>query len=375
MEGFSRHTQAHVDARAASKSMVEKHAEAQKNAMQEACLGALRRAVPSASAETCLFALQATDWDADAAFNQLRSFMTTQPAGGSAGGGGVGRGGGAGGSGGKKGKRKSKKDSKKHKRRKGDSSDSDDSDDPDSDASSDSDSDCDASSSSSSSGARKKSGKKQKKDKKDKGDKRKKKDAKKPSKEKRKKTKESSSKRKKPKLAGPVESFGARGFLRETDKYDKEGEFRAWLEEVKKQSLESLAKWEEKELFKEFAEDHNTSTLPHEKYYDLESWAKREAQRLREAGGHDGGERTAFDDEAERKKEIATERERRANEYKREAYVRMKKSGDLENLKAQERLKEMKQFAYNIGDMDTVAKVNKTLAPGQADANYGFKPS
>ena len=40
-----------------------------------------------------------------------------------------------------------------------------------------------------------------------------------------------------------MEVFGARGFIRETDKYDKEGEFRAWLEEVKKQSLESLAKW------------------------------------------------------------------------------------------------------------------------------------
>ena len=37
-----------------------------------------------------------------------------------------------------------------------------------------------------------------------------------------------------------------RGFIRETDKYDKEGEFRAWIEEVKKQSLESLQKWEEK---------------------------------------------------------------------------------------------------------------------------------
>ena len=49
--------------------------------MQEACLGALRRAVPSASAETCLMALQATDWDADAAFHQLKSFMTTQPSG------------------------------------------------------------------------------------------------------------------------------------------------------------------------------------------------------------------------------------------------------------------------------------------------------
>jgi hypothetical protein len=35
----------------------------------------------------------------------------------------------------------------------------------------------------------------------------------------------------------------------------------------------------------------------------------------------------------------------------------------------------MKHFAYSTGDMDTVAKVNKTLAPGVIDANYGFRPS
>ena len=70
---------------------------------------------------------------------------------------------------------------------------------------------------------------------------------------------------------------------------------------MKKQSLESLAKWEEKELFKEYAEDYNTSTLPHEKYYDMEKWAKAEAARIMAAGGNDTGEMTTFDDEANRK--------------------------------------------------------------------------
>ena len=336
--------------------MVEKHAEAQKEAMQEACLGALRRAVPAASAETCLMALRATKWDVDAAFHQVRSFMTTRPGGGDDGG--------AGGSGrAKKDKRdgkKKKKEGKKHHRRRSDSRDgSEDDSESDSDASS-------SSSSSSSSGSRKKSGKKRKKEKKRKKDHKKDKKSKKDKKEKR------PSKKQK---VGAEHSFGAHGFIKESDKYDKEGEFRAWLEEVKKQSLESLQKWEEKELFKEYAEDYNTSTLPHEKYYNLEAWGRKEAQRRREGGDEDLEERTAFDDEAERKREIAAERERRANEYKRAAYDRMKQSGDLENFKEQERLKEMKQHAYATGDMETVAKVNKTLAPGVADPNYGFRPS
>lgn len=32
---------------------------------------------------------------------------------------------------------------------------------------------------------------------------------------------------------------------------------------MKKLDVEALAKWEEKELFKEFVEDFNTGTLPH----------------------------------------------------------------------------------------------------------------
>ena len=168
--------------------------------------------------------------------------------------------------------------------------------------------------------------------------------------------------------------FGARGFIRETDKYDKEGEFRAWLGEVKKRDMESLQKWEEKELFKEYAEDYNTATLPHEKFYNLEKWSREEAaRRAREdptaASTTAAIERESFNDEEERKREIQAERERRDAEYKRETYLRMKSdSGDLENLREQERLKELRKNAYNMGDMETVARVNKILAPDEPDA-------
>ena len=43
-------------------------------------------------------------------------------------------------------------------------------------------------------------------------------------------------------------------------------------------------------------------------------------------------------------------------------------SGDLENLREQERLKELRKNAYNMGDMETVARVNKILAPDEPDA-------
>jgi hypothetical protein len=38
----------------------------------------------------------------------------------------------------------------------------------------------------------------------------------------------------------------------------------AWALDVKKVDAEALAKWEERDLFKEFVEDFNTGTLPHQ---------------------------------------------------------------------------------------------------------------
>ena len=136
------------------------------------------------------------------------------------------------------------------------------------------------------------------------------------------------------------------------------------MEEVKGVNLESLSKREERDLFLEYAEDHNTGTLPGEKFYDLDAWTKAEAIRRRAEGdAATGEERTTFDDEAERRREIEETRAARAAEYKREAYERMKDSGDLENLRAQERLKQQRRAAYNTGDTETVERINKILAP------------
>ena len=321
---FTRDVAGALKERAEAQSMMAKHASAQREAMQEACLGALRKALPGASAETCLMALETANWDVDRAHAQVKAFMGAAAT--VAGGGGSGQG----------------RSSRKSKRRLRD------------DSGSDSDSVFPSSSSSSSRrrarrARRRRAERRRAEGKKEEG----KKDAKKHGK-------------------ATEPEFGARGFIRETDKYDKEAEFRAWLGEVKKRDMESLQKWEEKELFKEYAEDYNTATLPHEKFYNLEKWSREEAaRRAREdpkgtAATAAAAERESFNDEEERKREIQAERERRDAEYKRETYLRMKSdSGDLENLREQERLKELRKNAYNMGDMETVARVNKILAPDE----------
>lgn len=66
---------------------------------------------------------------------------------------------------------------------------------------------------------------------------------------------------------------------RESDHYRKQSEFDAWLLEVKKISPDSISKLETKKYFLEYVEDYNTATLPHEKYYNMDAWVKKENER------------------------------------------------------------------------------------------------
>ncbi|GAA5955336.1 hypothetical protein JCM8115_001920 [Rhodotorula mucilaginosa] len=72
----------------------------------------------------------------------------------------------------------------------------------------------------------------------------------------------------------PVE-WGKHGILTEADIYTKSDEFHAWMIGERMMNPETTTKAKEKELFKQFMEDFNTGTLPHEKYYDLKKHEMR----------------------------------------------------------------------------------------------------
>ncbi|KAA1476960.1 hypothetical protein DENSPDRAFT_785847 [Dentipellis sp. KUC8613] len=59
--------------------------------------------------------------------------------------------------------------------------------------------------------------------------------------------------------------------------YNKEQEFRAWLVEERMMNPETMSKDQTKKEFLKFAEDYNTATLPHEKFYNMESYDARMA--------------------------------------------------------------------------------------------------
>ncbi|KAF9937110.1 hypothetical protein BGZ65_001788, partial [Modicella reniformis] len=70
--------------------------------------------------------------------------------------------------------------------------------------------------------------------------------------------------------------YGTYGVLTPADMWNKEGEFQAWLMEVKNLNPETIPQSKMKEHFVGFMEDFNTVTMPHEKFYNLNKWEERQ---------------------------------------------------------------------------------------------------
>ncbi|CAH8360323.1 unnamed protein product [Eruca vesicaria subsp. sativa] len=181
---------------------------------------------------------------------------------------------------------------------------------------------------------------------------------------KKKKKRKKEKKSEKAKKGAVTESWGKYGVIRETDMWNKRPEFTAWLLEVKEVNLESLPPWEEKKMFKDFMEDHNTGTFTSKKYYDIDGYYRRKLEKemkkgLKKAGQ---GERTVFNDEEQRRLEMQEAREKQ----KEEEVLALKRSmegGMAQAMKEQARLKEEMVYLYKIGDMEAAAAIQRRLDP------------
>lgn len=162
-------------------------------------------------------------------------------------------------------------------------------------------------------------------------------------------------------------SWGKYGIIKETDMWNKRPEFTAWLAEIKKVNLESLANWEEKQMFKEFMEDHNTATFPSKKYYNLDAYYQRKIQKDMKKGHKKvlAGERTVFDDEEQRRQELLIEREKHKEEQV-EALKRSMQTGMAQAMKEQARLREEMAYQYKLGNFEAAAAIQRRLDPDVA---------
>ncbi|KAA6421923.1 MAG: hypothetical protein FRX49_08242 [Trebouxia sp. A1-2] len=181
-------------------------------------------------------------------------------------------------------------------------------------------------------------------------------------------------------IAGHVASdqYGRYGIIREADLATKVSEFQQWATEVKKVNIEALPKWEEKELFAEFMEDYNTGTLPHKKYYDLMAYAQQQAMKAAKKGRSTGkSEKTMFDDEEERRREIAVMRAADQEDRLKQAYNELKYTAPdkAADMREQDMLRMQMQMAYRTGDHDTANKLAERLKPDeQKEAEAARRP-
>ncbi|KAJ8764684.1 hypothetical protein K2173_007772 [Erythroxylum novogranatense] len=185
--------------------------------------------------------------------------------------------------------------------------------------------------------------------------------------EKRRKEKKKKEKLERGKRGAVTNSWGKYGIIRETDMWNKRPEFTAWLAEVKQINLESLPNWEEKQLFKEFMEDHNTATFPSKKYYNLDAYHKRKMEKDLKKGMKKvvKTERTVFNDEELRRQELRQEREKQ-KEQEVEALKISMQSGMAQAMKEQALLKEEMAYQYKLGNFEAAAAIQRRLDPDVA---------
>ncbi|KAK7401834.1 hypothetical protein VNO78_13633 [Psophocarpus tetragonolobus] len=186
-------------------------------------------------------------------------------------------------------------------------------------------------------------------------------------KEKLKKKKKKKEKEERGKKGAVTNSWGKYGVIRETDMWTKRPEFTAWLAEVKQVNLENMSNWEEKQMFKEFMEDHNTATFPSKKYYNLDAYYIRQMEKERKKGFKkvQATERIIFNDEEQRRQELLQAREK----HKEEQVMALKLSmetGMAQAMKEQAQLREEMAYQYKLGNFEAAAAIQRRLDPDAA---------
>nr|XP_043628296.1 DEAD-box ATP-dependent RNA helicase 42 [Erigeron canadensis] len=189
-------------------------------------------------------------------------------------------------------------------------------------------------------------------------------DDKKRKKDKKKKKSKDKGTKKKVVVGAVTDSWGKYGIIRETDMWTKRPEFTAWLAEVKQVNLESLPNWEEKQMFKQFMEDHNTATFPSKKYYSLDAYHRKKIEKAIKKGSAKAAksERIVFNDEEQRRLELQQEREKQ-KEAEVEALKRSMQSGMAQAMKEQDRLREEMNYLFKIGNVEAATAIQRRLDP------------
>lgn len=123
------------------------------------------------------------------------------------------------------------------------------------------------------------------------------------------------------------------------------------------------------EHFDSFCEDYNTATMPSKKYYNIAAWHAKEMEKGRKRKKIETVERSSFDDEAERQREIAQARAARQEGLVKAMATSMKADeGIVADMREQEQARFKMRTAYATGDVDTARDLANTLDPSRVTA-------
>lgn len=161
----------------------------------------------------------------------------------------------------------------------------------------------------------------------------------------------------------PANTFGMYGIIRDTDFMTSskvKRSFERWMEEVKGVPQgANIPKWEVTNYMKDYAEDFNTATLPHVKYYDYDKWEMEQYNKIKEESKRKKG---ALSDEIEYQEEMKKKaEEKRRREF--EMVKSMMSKDRIDEMKKQSRLRTELQNAYRVGDEATRKRLQKRLEP------------
>lgn len=173
---------------------------------------------------------------------------------------------------------------------------------------------------------------------------------------------------------GGAAVFGKYGIINPSDFYSNttvKSSFERWLSETKGIPDFNGPKHELMEYFKEYAEDYNTATLPHMKYYNYDKWEveeyarkKREAEAAAAAQDGGGGGHVALDELRHKEKMAARAKQRRLDDLKVVQYGMTAEK--REEMKHQARLRHEMAVAYKTGDEEMRKRLQRRLEIGRA---------
>ncbi|EEY59576.1 uncharacterized protein PITG_12149 [Phytophthora infestans T30-4] len=189
-----------------------------------------------------------------------------------------------------------------------------------------------------------------------------------------KKKKSKKSKKESKKHAVNQDEYGKYGILRESDFHNKSVSFQAWVRDVKKMGEFNGPKWEAMELFKEYMEDYNTCTLPHEKYYDIEKYEMKRYQKqqrkahAKQKSASDEALDTLADEERVRRERLAARDKKEQEEFR--LVLQLMDKDKIEAMREQERLRSQMQMFYKSGNVEEARRLEQILNKVEEDPRF-----